>query len=65
MTIDFVAEAKEIAPDLIALRRELHADPELGNDLPRTQKRVLDALAGLPVEITLGKDGPSCGNHLG
>ena len=56
MTIDFVAEAKEIAPDLIALRRELHADPELGNDLPRTQKRVLDALAGLPVEITLGKE---------
>ncbi|WP_347030749.1 hypothetical protein [Brevibacterium paucivorans] len=65
MTIDFVAEAQEIAPDLITLRREIHADPELGNDLPRTQKRVLDALAGLPVEITLGKDGPSCGNHLG
>ncbi len=55
MTIDFVAEAKEIAPDLVALRREIHADPELGNDLPRTQKRVLDALTGLPVEITLGK----------
>ena len=56
MTIDFVAEAKGLAQDLIALRRELHADPELGNDLPRTQKRVLDALAGLPVEITLGKE---------
>jgi amidohydrolase len=40
--------------ELVALRRELHADPELGLDLPRTQARVLAALAGLPLEIHTG-----------
>jgi amidohydrolase len=39
---------------LVALRRRLHADPEVGLHLPRTQAAVLDALAGLPLEITTG-----------
>ncbi|WP_308164351.1 M20 metallopeptidase family protein [Nonomuraea sediminis] len=39
---------------LVSLRRALHEDPELGLELPRTQRRVLAALAGLPLEITLG-----------
>ncbi|MFB9206748.1 M20 family metallopeptidase [Nonomuraea spiralis] len=38
----------------MSLRRALHADPELGLALPRTQRRVLEGLAGLPLEITLG-----------
>src|SRR5262249_22019433 len=38
------------------LRRELHRDPEIGLNLPRTQRRILDALEGLPLEITLGRD---------
>lgn len=50
------ADASAIAPDLIALRRELHQIPEIGLRLPRTQERVLAALAGLPVEITTGTD---------
>jgi hippurate hydrolase len=54
MSIDFPREAQALAPDLIALRRALHADPELGNNLPRTQARVLAALEGLPLEITTG-----------
>lgn len=53
-TPDFAADAVAILPDLVALRRALHADPELGLDLPRTQQKVLDALAGLPLEITTG-----------
>lgn len=53
MTAVMIAQA--IAPELIALRRELHADPEIGLRLPRTQGRILDALAGLDMEITLGK----------
>ena len=53
MTAVMIAQA--IAPELIALRRELHADPEIGLRLPRTQGRILDALAGLDLEITLGK----------
>lgn len=51
---DFPAEARALADDLIALRRELHRNPELGNDLPETQARVLAALEGLPLEITTG-----------
>lgn len=42
-------------PDLIALRRELHQIPEVGLQLPRTQARVLEALEGPPLEITLGR----------
>jgi hippurate hydrolase len=50
------ADAVELAPDLVALRRELHQIPEIGLHLPRTQERVLAALAGLPVEISTGTD---------
>nr|WP_042374776.1 M20 family metallopeptidase [Streptacidiphilus neutrinimicus] len=47
-------EARPLAAELTALRREIHAEPELGRRLPRTQRRVLDALAGLPLEIGTG-----------
>lgn len=41
--------------DLVALRRAMHQVPEVGLELPETQRLVLDALAGLDLEITLGK----------
>ncbi|GAB48573.1 M20 metallopeptidase family protein [Mobilicoccus pelagius] len=41
-------------PELVDLRRTLHRDPEVGLHLPRTQKTLLDALEGLPLEITTG-----------
>ncbi|GAB6899478.1 M20 metallopeptidase family protein [Kineosporia succinea] len=41
--------------DLVALRRELHADPEVGLQLPRTRSRVLEALRGADLEITRGQ----------
>lgn len=47
--------AARLHPELQALRRELHADPELGNDNPRTQARILAALDGLDLEITTGE----------
>ena len=40
--------------ELVALRRRLHQVPEVGLDLPQTQALVLDALAGLGLEITTG-----------
>ncbi|MCW2665267.1 MAG: amidohydrolase [Frankiales bacterium] len=40
--------------DLVRLRRALHADPEVGLDLPRTQDKVLAALDGLPLELVQG-----------
>ena len=42
------------APDLVALRRRLHAHPEIGLDLPASQATLLEALAPLPLEITTG-----------
>ena len=47
-------EAVAIATELTELRRAIHAEPEIGLDLPLTQRKVLDALAGLPLEISLG-----------
>ena len=40
--------------DTIALRRALHQVPEIGLHLPKTQALVLDALAGLDLEIHTG-----------
>ncbi|MER5184529.1 M20 family metallopeptidase [Streptomyces sp. NPDC002896] len=51
-----LADAEELRADLVALRRELHREPELGLQLPRTQEKVLAALDGLPLEIELGKN---------
>jgi hippurate hydrolase len=48
-------EAAAIADDLTALRHALHREPEIGYDLPRTQQKVLDALAGLPLEVSTGE----------
>ncbi|MEO9137442.1 MAG: M20 family metallopeptidase [Jatrophihabitans sp.] len=56
-TADLLTEAAGLQGDLIAFRRAMHADPEIGLDLPRTQQRVLAALDGLPLEITAGGSG--------
>ncbi len=48
-------DAVAIAVELTKLRRAIHAEPEIGLDLPRTQRKVLDALDGLPLEVTLGE----------
>ncbi|SNR91918.1 M20 metallopeptidase family protein [Blastococcus mobilis] len=47
-------DADVLAPDLTDLRHALHAEPEVGLVLPRTQQRVLDALGDLPLEISTG-----------
>src|SRR5437879_11316230 len=44
----------DIQDDLVRLRRDLHREPELGLELPRTQEKVLAALDGLPLEVTIG-----------
>lgn len=50
-----IAETIErIEPELIALRHELHAFPEIGLEVPRTQARVLKELHGLGLGITTG-----------
>ena len=41
--------------DARSVRRDLHRWPEVGLDLPKTRDRVLEALDGLPLDITLHK----------
>jgi len=48
-------DAQRMTTELVRLRRDLHAHPEIGLDLPRTQETVLAALDGLPLELTVGK----------
>jgi len=50
----FTDDAQAIADDLADLRHRLHAEPEIGLSLPRTQEKVLAALQGLPLEVTPG-----------
>ena len=50
----FLDGARELLPDAIALRRRIHAKPELGLNLPLTTEAVLDGLRGLDVEIARG-----------
>lgn len=43
--------AQERLPGAVALRRDLHAHPELGLSLPETRRRVREALGSLPLSI--------------
>jgi len=52
---NFLAEAKEIQNDLATLRRQIHQEPEIGLDLPKTQAKIVAALDGLGLEVTTGK----------
>src|SRR5438132_1367436 len=54
-TAAILADAKSILDDTIQLRRRIHRHPELGLTLPRTQATVLEALAGLPLDVTTGE----------
>ena len=55
MSLDLLDPWSEAAegeqPTTIALRRDIHADPELGLDCPRTRDKLKAALAGLPLTI--------------
>jgi amidohydrolase len=52
----WTAVGEAMLPGAITLRRAIHAEPELGLDLPKTTAKVKAALAGLPLEI---REGPS------
>ncbi len=56
LTREILAQARAIEPEIVALRRAIHADPELGLHTPRTSDKVRAALAGLPLEW---RQGPS------
>lgn len=52
--MDLRDDAQALGGDLSALRHDLHQEPEVGVDLPRTQEKVLSELGGLPLEIHTG-----------
>ena len=56
ISTDWRDDAEGILPDLIALRRAIHAEPELGLQNPKTLAKIKAALAGLPLEL---REGPS------
>lgn len=56
LATDWIALAEGEFAAAVALRRAIHADPELGLDCPRTTARLKAALADLPLEI---HEGPS------
>ena len=45
--------ARALQPRLVDLRRRIHQEPELGLDTPATREKVLEALVGLDLEISL------------
>lgn len=49
-----VAEIEAILPDLVALRRDIHAHPELGFCEHRTAGRIADELRSLGIEVHEG-----------
>ncbi len=49
--MELLASAQNILPEIIDLRRKIHANPELGNHLPETTRAVVEALAGLELDI--------------
>lgn len=50
---EVVAHAADTLEFARQIRRDLHMWPEVGLDLPRTRNRILEALDGLPLDITL------------
>ncbi|MGB8363770.1 MAG: M20 metallopeptidase family protein [Rhizomicrobium sp.] len=52
--VHLLAEAQAMLPQAVALRRRIHAKPEIGLHLPLTTEAVLDGLNGLDVRIGRG-----------
>ncbi len=53
-TETLLGDARAIAGDIVALRRAIHAEPELGLQTPLTRDKVCAALADLPLEWAEG-----------
>jgi hippurate hydrolase len=56
LTESLLEEAGAIAGRIVALRRAIHAEPELGLETPKTRDKVRAELADLPLEW---REGPS------
>jgi len=52
---DLLDAATALDAETVELRRAIHAEPELGLQLPLTQKKITEALTGLGLDIKLGE----------
>ena len=52
---ELLHEARGLNDQVVALRRAIHREPEIGLELPLTQAKVLEALQGLPLDLRTGK----------
>jgi hippurate hydrolase len=46
-------EARDLLSGAVGLRRDLHQQPEVGNELPRTRDRILDEIGDLGLDVKL------------
>ena len=53
-TDELIAAATAVLPDVIPIRRRIHRRPEVGTDLPETQRVIVDELERLGLETTKG-----------
>src|ERR1700731_2605003 len=60
----FLDGARDLLPAAVSLRRRIHANPELGLDLPLTTEAVLDGLRGLDVSLIGTKPGSQSGRTI-
>ena len=56
MSVTGLQTAEAILPGVIELRRQIHSNPELGNNLPETTAAVLAYLEDLDLQIRLSAD---------
>src|SRR5882762_9912419 len=54
-TSEILRDARAVLDDTIQLRRRIHRQPEVGLSVPRTQAAVLEALAGLGLDVGTGQ----------
>ncbi|HTT82265.1 MAG TPA: M20 family metallopeptidase [Rhizomicrobium sp.] len=52
----WIEAGRALLPEMVALRRAIHEEPELGLKTPATTAKIKQALAGLPLEL---REGPS------
>src|SRR3954471_25015640 len=55
MTTNLLDDARRVLPQIVEIRRRLHAEPELGLRLPNTQAAVAADLESLGLEPRLGR----------
>lgn len=52
---DLLEAARGLQDATIELRRSIHAEPEIGLQLPMTQTKIVESLTGLGLDVTLGE----------